>query len=163
LNQSGTEFLRFIDKAQQDSRLQSDRATKVELERERIGNCLKAIYDVSTCAFGCSDSDHLIEYLAGRTFNLGYAAFDLSRSGLYDEAFNQIRSLGELANLISLRVYDRASFDKWLEASGNERMKKYKPVQIRILIEEAGGQILVNKEAYSELCELATHITCNGT
>ena len=90
---------------------------------------------------------------------MGYAAYDLCRAGLYDEAFNQIRSLGELANILALYLYDRKSFDQWMEASDDERLRKFKPVQIRILIEKAGGMILVDKKAYAELCELATHIS----
>lgn len=159
LKQSRSEFLRFIDKARLDTRRQSDACVDVEPERARIGSCLKALYEVSTCALGCRGGDHTIEYLAGRAFNLGYAAYDLCRAGLYDEAFNQIRSLGELANILALHLYDRESFNQWMEASDAERLKKFKPVQIRILIEEAGGVILVDKEAYAELCELATHIS----
>ena len=100
-----------------------------------------------------------MEYLAGRSFNLGYAAYDLCRAGLYDEAFNQVRSLGELVNILALYVYDKDSFNLWLQASDDERIRKFKPVQIRILVEKAGGLILVDKDAYAELCELATHIS----
>lgn len=159
VNHPGTDFIRLIDKAQQETKHRSDASEEFESERERIGICLKALYDTSSCVFGCHGGNHTIEYLAGRAFNLGYAAYGLVRIGLYDEAFNQVRSLGELTNILALRVFDSTSFEAWLVATDDERLKKFKPVQIRILIEKAGGVIPVDKNLYSELCELATHIS----
>jgi hypothetical protein len=159
LNNSGINFIRFIDKAQQDTRSQSEALNEFKSERERVGIYLKALYDISTCAFGCHKGNHTMEYLSGRAFNLAYAAYDLCRTGFYDEAFNQIRSLGELANILALRVYDNTSFEVWLSATDKERLKNFKPVQIRILIEKANGIIVVDKDSYAELCKLATHIT----
>jgi hypothetical protein len=159
LNNLGVNFTHLIDKAQQDTRNQSEALNGFKSERERVGIYLKALYDISTCAFGCHKGNHTMEYLSGRAFNLAYAAYDLCRAGFYDEAFNQIRSLGELANILALRIYDKTSFEAWLSASDEERIKRFKPVQIRILIERANGIIVVDKDVYAELCKLATHIT----
>ena len=159
LKSSGVNFISFIDSTQQETRKQSEGLNEYKSEREQVGIYLKALYDISTCAFGCHKGNHTIEYLAGRAFNLAYAAYDLCRAGFYDEAFNQIRSLGELANILALRVCDNTSFEVWLSATDEERLKNFKPVQIRILIEKANGIIVVNKDSYAELCKLATHIT----
>lgn len=159
MNRSGTDFLRLIDKAQHEAKCRSDASAEFESVRERIGIFLNALYDTSSCVLGCHGGNHTMEYLAGRAFNLGYAAYGLVRIGLYDEAFNQMRSLGELTNILALRVFDSTSFDAWLVATDDERLKTFKPVQIRILIEKADGVIPVDKNLYSELCELATHIS----
>jgi hypothetical protein len=159
LNNSGINFIRLIDIAQQDTRNKSEALNEFKSERERVGIYLKALYDISTCAFGCHKGDHTMEYLSGRAFNLAYSAYDLCRAGFYDEAFNQIRSLGELTNILALRIYDNTSFEVWLRATDKERLDRFKPVQIRILIERANGIIVVDKDVYAELCKLATHIT----
>src|SRR5205814_3129296 len=103
--------------------------------------------------------DHTFEYLSGRAFNLGYAAYSLIRIGYYDEALNQVRSLGELANLQSLFFCDAKYFDEWKRASDRERLRQFGPSQVRKLIEKEDGVLIMDSLTYSKLCELSTHVT----
>jgi hypothetical protein len=128
-------------------------------DRDRIGKYLQILYDISTCADGCRGGDHMFEYLSGRAFNLSYAAYDLLQIGLYDEALNQLRSLGELTNLASLCAFDNGAFNEWVGAGHDERLRRFGPGQVRKLIVAAKGILIVNTDLYAQLCELATHIT----
>ena len=142
------------------SRLREEHsALNFAAERSRISACLSALYDISTCSGGCRGGDHMFEYLCGRAFNLSYAAYDLLQIGLYDEAFNQLRSLGELVNLVTLCMSDNAAFKNWVQADHKERLKRFGPAQVRKLIIASDGPLIVNSDLYSQLCELATHVT----
>ena len=129
------------------------------VDRDRVGNYLSILYNISTCAGGCRGGDHMFEYLSGRAFNLSFAAYELLQIGLYDEALNQLRSLGELANLASLCAFDNDSFNEWVSAGHDERVRRFGPGQVRKLIVSANGVLIVNTDLYAQLCELATHIT----
>jgi hypothetical protein len=128
-------------------------------QKKRIGSYLETLYNASTCSEGCRGGDHMIEYLCGRAFNLGYASYELLHMGLYDESFNQLRSLGELSNLLSLSVCDPDSFSDWSKSDHQERMKRFGPAHVRKLVTNANGVLVIDSATYSSLCEVATHVT----
>jgi len=132
-------------------------------DRNRTGTYLRILYDFATCTSGCRGGDHMWEYLCGRAFNLSYASHHLLQIGLYDEAFNQLRSLGELVNLVSLCVYDNSSFEAWRAAGHEARLRKFSPSKVRKLISASKGVLIVDGDLYSQLCELATHVTPQTT
>ena len=103
---------------------------------ECVGSCLCALHRISTCSNGCSGGDHTFQYFAGRAFNLSYASYRLIRLGLYDEALNLLRSLGELGNLLALSLYDTKSFEKWMTASDSERIRNLGPAWVRTSIKK---------------------------
>jgi hypothetical protein len=156
----GWRFLCDLEAIHKLSKIESTKLLReYQGEVECIGLCLKALYEVSTCTKGCRGGDHLLEYLAGRAFNLGYSAFSLIRIGYYDESLNQVRSLGEIANLQSLFVRNSKWEDEWRHASPKERLKKFAPSKVRKLIENENAALLMDGSTYSMLCETATHVT----
>lgn len=128
-------------------------------ELRLAGAYLETLYIVSTCASGCKGGDHLHEYLAGRCYNLGCAAFSLIRIGYYDEALSLIRSMGEIANLQSLFLTDSDEEIRWRESTKRERIRDFGPAAIRRKLENSGGLLLMDADTYSSLCEQATHVT----
>jgi len=103
LSKNGIEFLHGLEITHKVARQESNETLKPYIEElDALARSLEALYLISTCSSGCRGGDHLYEYLAGRCYNLGCAAFSLIRLGYYDESLNHVRSLGEIANLQSL-------------------------------------------------------------
>ena len=157
---NGKHFLDIVANACEQSRNQGKTVLKNHsVEIEEIGACLNALYLVSTCADGCTGGDHLHEYLAGRCYNLGTAAFLLIETGLYDESLNHVRSLGEIANLQSLFL-SNAEFERnWRASSLRDRLRRFGPAAVRKKIKELGSPLPMDADTYSYLCEQATHVT----
>lgn len=128
-------------------------------ELKLYGTSISALYHIATCAYGCRGGDHTFEYLAGRAFNLAGSAFTLIQQCYYDEALNQIRSLGELANLQSLFWSKPEEFYQWRIASEKKRKDNFSAFHVRTKIEACRGLLIMDKDEYQELCELATHFT----
>jgi hypothetical protein len=147
-----------LQKAQVVVRERHD-ATEAPESRKRIGIYLDILYRLSTCADGCRGGDHRLEYLCGRAFNLAAGAYELIRIGLYDEALNLLRSLGELVNLLALSVSNGAAFADWAKSDYRERMARFGPAKVRKQIEDAGGALVMDADTYSHLCEIGTHVT----
>jgi hypothetical protein len=126
-----------------------------------LGNSLSVMYQVSTCHRKCFGDPHVLERLVGRGYNLAISSYTLITRGLYDEALNLVRSMGEISNLILLSVVDKDSLQGWLKADKKTRIRNYSPAKIRILIEKSNSPFLMyaTKEWYSKLCEEYTHIT----
>ena len=83
-----------------------------------------------------SGGTHVLEALAGRTYNLGCAAYILICRGFYDESMNLVRSIGEISNLIFLSVVDKQSLRRWLAADRKTRLKEFSPARIRKLVDK---------------------------
>lgn len=122
---------------------------------------LLVVYRVATCEDGgrCRGGDHILEALTGRAYNLAVSAILLCSAGLYDEALNSIRSIGEIANLFGfLRLYpDR--YPEWVLADRKKRLREFSPAKIRREIEAKGSFVSpMDADAYVKLCEIATHV-----
>ncbi len=124
-----------------------------------IGISMRALYDISTCARGCPGGDHTSQYLAGRAYNLCSAALSLLRIAYYDEALNEVRSLGELGNLLSLFWTEPDEIDRWRSLSDRERQREFSPAAVRNTLKTRSGNLVMDDYTYRELCELATHVT----
>ena len=107
-----------------------------------------------------SGGTHVLEALAGRTYNLGCAAYILICRGFYDESMNLVRSIGEISNLIFLSVVDKQSLRRWLAADRKTRLKEFSPARIRKLVDkEAPSLMYADRDWYSRFCEQYTHVT----
>ena len=54
-------------------------------EVDLIGTALSALFQAATCHRSCSGGSHLLEALAGRSYNLGVAAYTVITRGFYDD------------------------------------------------------------------------------
>jgi hypothetical protein len=124
-----------------------------------IGTALSALYQAGTCHRGCRGGPHVFESLCARSYNLGCSAYLLAMSGYYDESASLIRSLGEIGNLISLSVCDKANFRQWLNSDHAIRMRQFTPAKIRKLIKNQKGVLIADDAWYSHFCEAYTHVT----
>jgi hypothetical protein len=125
---------------------------------ELVGTSLSALYQAATCYRQCHGGDHMLERLCGRAYNLGCGAYELTLVGLYDEALNLIRSLGEMTNLIMLSALDPPKIQEWLVADRKTRLSKFGPAAIRRMLENK-GYICATEEWYREMSEGYTHVT----
>lgn len=124
-----------------------------------IGTAMSALFQAETGHRGRNHGPHVFEAICGRAYNLGASAYLLTMSGSYDEASNLIRSLGEIGNIISLSVFDKALFKEWLEGDDEVRSKKFRPAQIRKAIRAARGIEIADDKWYKRFCEAYTHVT----
>ena len=123
-----------------------------------IGTSLSALYQAATCHQKCHGGNHILESLAGRTYNLGFASFALIRQGFYDEALNLTRSIGEISNLILLSVIDKSALKAWLESDAKTRKRNFPPAKIRKILEQHDAPFLATEDWYSTLYEKYTHV-----
>ncbi len=125
-----------------------------------IGTSLSALYQAGTCHRKCHGGPHIFESLCGRMYNLGVGAYLLAQRGLYDEALNLTRSIGEAANLIALSVVDKEALKQWLNSDKKTRLKMFSPSAIRKALERQEPQlILATDDWYARFCESYTHVT----
>ncbi len=123
-----------------------------------LGTALSALYQLGTCHGHCRGGDHILESLAGRTNNLGSAAFLLTMNGYYDEALGLIRSIGEIANLLLLFAENPAKYGEWVQATKKARIKNFGPSAVQKLMKDK-SLTPMDGTWYSELCEKAVHVT----
>lgn len=159
----GLEHLALICFAGNQARKKSEiHAEKYSVELMMIGTSLSALYQGATCYRHCFNNGHVLEALAGRTYNLGCAAYLLINQGFYDEALNLTRSIGEISNLIQLSSHNKEALRKWLDSDKGTRMREFTPAKVRQLIETTGNTpFMVDKDWYSKFCEEYTHVTPN--
>jgi hypothetical protein len=129
-----------------------------ELNRKLIGTSLSVLYQAATCYRQCHGGNHMLERLCGRAYNLGCGAYHLTLIGLYDEALNLIRSLGEMTNLVMLSALDPPKIQEWLVADRRTRLSKFGPAAVRRMLEKK-GYVCATEEWYREMSEGYTHVT----
>jgi hypothetical protein len=120
------------------------------------------LYESATCHRGCRGGDHIVEALGARIYNLACGAYALISIGLYDEALNLVRSIGEIANLLSLSLFDKDKFGEWVTSSKPNRIRNFGPAKVRALLERS-GIVIMDAQWYSDLCESYTHVTPQTT
>lgn len=156
---NGLDHIRFAVAVNKQNRAESDRILRNHKEElGLLGTSLAAIYESSTCHRECRGGDHLIEAIGSRIYNLLIGSYSLLSIGLYDESQSLIRSVGEIANLLSLSMSNPEKFREWANSSKFDRVRNFGPAQIRKLL-ESSGLLIMDKEWYSHLCEEYTHIT----
>lgn len=94
-------------------------------ELKILGISLSIIYQVATCHQRCFGGPHVYERLMARTYNLACSEYYLIGRGLYDEALNLNRSLGEIANLIGLFAHDKKKLASWLSSDVKTRKRNF--------------------------------------
>jgi hypothetical protein len=105
---SGKEhLLRLVWSASAAQVASAETLSESEEDCAMIGTAMSALFQAATCHRVCKQGPHIFEAMCGRAYNLGCSAYLLAISGLYDEAGNLIRSIGEIANLVSLSAWDR--------------------------------------------------------
>jgi hypothetical protein len=132
---------------------------EVELQRKIVGTCLNVLYQAATCHRKCHGGGHVLESLCGRAYNLSCAAYYLATIGFYDETLNLIRGIGEMTNLVILSASDPPKIREWLETNPKERLQKFSPIKVRLMLEALGVNACATEEWYKELSEDYAHIT----
>jgi hypothetical protein len=79
--------------------------------------------------------------------------------GFYDESLTLTRSVGEIANLLSLFSERRELFDRWKTLDARMRWREFRPKMVRLALEEVGTPIRVSTSAYGELSSRAVHVS----
>lgn len=126
-----------------------------------LGAWMLITYKIATCEDGshCRKGDHILESLAARAYNLAVSSTILSATGLYDEALNSVRSLGELANVLAYLTLYPDDYPNWVRANKRSKATRYSPSAIRAAIEQVATFVPpMDKNTYAELCELSTHV-----
>lgn len=124
-----------------------------------LGTSLSYLYQISTCANGCSGGDHVLEALSGRCFNHAEGSLHLISAFLYDESMNLTRSIAEVTNLMFLFNESSMQLSKWKLADRSTRLKEFSPSAVRKSLKRLQAPCPVSEAAYRELCELVTHVT----
>src|SRR5258708_6593527 len=131
-----------------------------DAQYQLIGTALSVLYQAATCHRKCHGGPHILESLCGRMYNLAVGAYLLAQRGLYDEALNLTRSIGEASNLIALSVIDKAALKEWLSSDKKTRLSKFSPSKIRKALErQEPALVLASEDWYAKFCEAYTHVT----
>src|SRR5260221_7972617 len=132
----------------------SNNLAGLEAEQQIIGTAMSALYQAATCHRKCHGGAHIFEALCGRMYNLALGAYLLTLRGLYDEALNLIRSIGEVSNLIALSVVDKKALADWLASDKKTRLRKFSPSEVRKAIQrQEPSLLLANDDWYARFCE----------
>lgn len=157
----GLEHIGMVSFLNRHNRQESEKLFKKHKKNlEIFGTSLSAIYQAATCHRKCHGGSHIFEAILGRTYNLAVASYSLISIGFYDEAMVMVRSIGEIANIISLSVFNKSEFSEWLKADKNKHIKDFSPAKIRKLLKDDGA-LLMDADWYSNLCEKYTHISAD--
>ncbi|MFC3033944.1 hypothetical protein ACFOEE_15605 [Pseudoalteromonas fenneropenaei] len=122
-------------------------------------NSLYILSQIATNEKNYGNSKYIVKSIAGRCFNHGLASFRLISDHLYDESLNLTRSIAEIVNLMFLLNESEEIYEKWVRSSKSDRINSFGPAAVRKALEGLNIPCPVSREAYSELCELATHVT----
>jgi hypothetical protein len=116
---------------------------------------------IASCHFGCQRGDHRLEYLIGGATSSAYAALLLMRRGYYDQALSIARTLGELANLLILFVFDRPKIEQWKNADERTLKRQFSPYAVRLALEKIEGLpvIPIDRDRYGRLSTFSIHAT----
>jgi len=127
---------------------------------ENLSTVLLIAEMVGACFWNCPGSSyeaHLVQYMAARASSFGRAALRLGRLGFYDEALSLVRSLGEIANLLTLFTFDSEAMVEWKRSDWHSRQRSFRPSQVRRRALERANFVPMGEEDYRLLCELSTH------
>ncbi len=114
--------------------------------------------------FETDDEDlKLIQVFGMRTFNAFGVSLKLCLSGYYQNAALIARDVLETVFLIDLFRRDRALIAKWRMADKAARLKDFKPVKVRTVLDEQDGFTERKRGAlYALFSELAGHASMDG-
>ena len=152
------------------SRLETECETQTDLALPEFGRkapeCLKHLGEllqnldaISSCYWGCNGGDHRLEYITGKLVASARASYRLLRAGFYDDALALARTIGEAANLLFMFAQIPTEYDRWSTISDAQRRKDFSPIKVRLSLEEKGIPIPIDQHRYSDLSEIAVHLT----
>jgi hypothetical protein len=75
--------------------------------------------------------------------------------GFYDEALGLIRGIGELSNIVILAAEDPQAIQEWINADAKTLKKKFKPMDVRKLLEDRDSQLMYATKAWYAICRKA--------
>lgn len=158
---SGRNYLKILTETEAITLRQSSKNLEESgADLQLIGTAMSALYQAATCHRKCHGGPHVLEALCGRMYNLAAGAYLLALRGLYDEALNLIRSIGEVSNLIALSVVDKKALTEWLSSDRKTRLRKFSPSEVRRALERREPALLLaNEDWYARFCETYTHVT----
>ena len=156
------EFLELVWKQEDECEIDTDKlilnlGKRVSACLVNMGTVLSLLDRMASCWWACHGGDHVIEYLCGRVASNARAALRMLRFGFYDECLLVSRSIGEIANLLYLFAIDEASLNDWKAASRQERMRTFRPVNVRQRIEKLSSPP-ISEDQYRLLSECAAHV-----
>jgi hypothetical protein len=164
ISPQGLDFLKLVaDQEDACEALSRERllglGKKAPLCFEHLGTVLSLLDRVASCFWVCRGGDHLVEYLAGRVCSSARASLRLLLFGFFDESLSLTRSIGEVTNLLFLFSQDGTALTEWQGSTKRQRKDNFSPVKVRIRLESQAAPVLIDETRYSELCEVATHVT----
>jgi hypothetical protein len=127
-----------------------------------LGVTLALLDCAASCWWGCAKGDHRLEYLIGRTANSAYAAISGARRGYYDQALSGARTLGEIANLLSLFVADPTQLETWKTIDERQRRREFSAVKVRLALERLNAPVPVDEKRYAMLSGYSIHADPNS-
>ncbi len=82
----GLEFLELVESISDQASAKFDIEALIDGEAlpktlRGLGDVLSILYRAASCAFGCKQGDHKLEWLAGRVCNLSFSSNRLARAG----------------------------------------------------------------------------------
>ncbi|HVT39613.1 MAG TPA: hypothetical protein VHE78_11250 [Gemmatimonadaceae bacterium] len=160
----GREYLVAVREQEARCRAGTERAIRafgrnLPVLESALGSALSSLEQAACCYWGCTGGEHVLERLIGRAYSLACASHRLMETGRYDEALLVLRSLGELANLLTLFATDRSSLDTWLAAEDRARRRDFIPVKVRLALEAKNTPAPMDQDLYDKLCQLTVHPT----
>jgi hypothetical protein len=126
---------------------------------KELGTMLSILYRLGCCHYGCRGGDHQIEWLIVKFYNQAISAYQLIRTGQYDEALTLIRGAGEIANLFWLFHGDTNELVAWQAADNKARMRRFRPGAVGDRLKKLPIGSPIDDRRYSALCEVGTHPT----
>jgi hypothetical protein len=166
LDISGSDFLKLTDKqlevrSKETSKLlPKNLGKKAPVCYEMLGRLIMRADLMGCCFFGCPGGTreaHTLQYLSARSSSFARGALKLATLAFYDESLVLVRSLAEIANLLSLFYFEAPSLAEWKTASRRERLGRFSPSAVRRRLENADGVVMATEDHYRKLCELSTH------
>ncbi len=111
--------------------------------------------------FQTKDEDlKVVQMLGMRIFNAFGASLKLAMSGYSQNSALVLRDVLETVFLMDLFKTDRAKIEQWRFADKKERMKKFKPIDVRMALDARDGfDSKKRAELYELFSELAGHPT----
>lgn len=141
-----------------------ERAVDVVAADDRLGLHLQAIERAMDLLdllreFEGSDEDiKVVQALGMRMFNAFGASVKLALSGYSQQAALIMRDILETSFLLDLFSRDRTAIERWRSADRKKRMRDFKPVKVRELLDERDKFTTKKRAAHYELLsELAGH------
>jgi hypothetical protein len=154
----------FQASRQQHARCEAQTAIAFQLKGKeffefmsQLEHLLGLMDQFASCAWGCHEHEHAIEYLAGRAVSYSRASWRLIEVGHYDEAISLIRTIMEIGNLCWLFFIQKDALREWIDAPNTTRMRDFQPGRVRKRILDLGAPLPHGRDEYARLCEVGVH------